>query len=266
MKAYTNEKIIQEHIDKSNRLDEKVAIVTGGTMGIGYAVAQKFLEEGAKVLIAGRKTEVGEAAAQELETADEVVFLQQDVSEEARWTKILDETEKLFGPVTTLVNNAGIGLPGDIEHATTEYWHKTIGVNLDSVFFGTRLVVQRMKHSKTGASVINMYSIEGFVGDPNLVAYNASKRGVRLLSKSAALYTSNNDYNVRINTEHPGYIKTPMVEGTPDEAMMSERTKTPMGHLGEPNDIAYMCVFLASDESKFATGFEFVVDGGYTAQ
>ncbi|WP_419155260.1 glucose 1-dehydrogenase [Weissella minor] len=250
----------------SNRLDGKVAIVTGGTMGIGYAVAQKFLEEGAKVVITGRKTDVGEAAAQELGTADEVVFLQQDVSEEARWTEIFDETEKLFGPVTTLVNNAGIGLPGDIEHATTEDWHKTIGVNLDSVFFGTRLAVQRMKHSETGASVINMSSIEGFVGDPNLVAYNASKGGVRLLSKSAALYTSNNDYNVRINTVHPGYIKTPMVEGTPAEAMMSERTKTPMGHLGEPNDIAYMCVFLASDESKFATGSEFVVDGGYTAQ
>lgn len=158
----------------SNRLDGKVAIVTGGTMGIGYAVAQKFLEEGAKVVITGRKTDVGKAAAQELGTADEVVFLQQDVSEEARWTEIFDETEKLFGPVTTLVNNAGIGLPGNIEHATTEDWHKTIGVNLDSVFFGTRLAVQRMKHSETGASVINMSSIEGFVGDPNLVAYNAS--------------------------------------------------------------------------------------------
>jgi len=250
----------------SDRLNGKVAIVTGGSMGIGYAIAKQFVDEGAKVVITARKVEAGEQAAAEIGTPDQIRFLQQDVADETRWTEIFDETEKLFGPVTTLVNNAGIALAGDIEHATTEDWHKTVAVNLDSVFYGTRLGVQRMKHAATGASIINMSSIEGFVGDPMLPAYNATKGAVRMLSKSAALYTSNSDYNVRINTVHPGYIKTPMVEGTPMEAAMAARTKTPMGHLGEPDDIAYMCVFLASDESKFATGSEFVVDGGYTAQ
>ncbi|MBM7617229.1 NAD(P)-dependent dehydrogenase (short-subunit alcohol dehydrogenase family) [Weissella uvarum] len=250
----------------SNRLDGKVAIVTGGTMGIGYAIAEKFVEEGAKVVITGRKTEVGEKAASEIGSPDQIAFIQQDVADEDRWTEVFDETEKKFGPVTTLVNNAGIGLGGDIEHTSTEDWHKTIAINLDSVFFGTRLGVQRMKNSEKGASIINMSSIEGFVGDPRLAAYNATKGAVRLLSKSAALYTAKQDYNVRVNTVHPGYIATPMVKGTPMETAMSDRNKTPMGHLGDPDDIAYMAVFLASDESKFATGSEFVVDGGYTAQ
>lgn len=140
-----------------------------------------------------------------------------------------------------------------------------MGINLDAVFFGTRIAIQRMKNKNLGASIINMSSIEGFIGDPHIAAYNASKGGVRILSKSAALHCALNDYDVRVNTVHPGYIKTPMI--TPEtEAYMSDRTKTLMGHLGEPDDIAYICVYLASNESKFATGSEFVVDGGYTAQ
>lgn len=142
-----------------------------------------------------------------------------------------------------------------------------MAVNLDGVFFGTRLGIQRMKNKDLGASIINMSSIEGFVGDSNLGAYNASKGAVRIMSKSAAVDCALKDYDIRINSVHPGYIRTPMVESTPGMVeAMSQRSKTPMGHLGEPDDIAYMCVFLASDESKFATGSEFVVDGGYTAQ
>lgn len=116
-----------------------------------------------------------------------------------------------------------------------------------------------------GGSIINMSSIEGLIGEPMLAAYNASKGGVRLFSKSAVLYAAKEGYNVRINTVHPGYIHTPLVDCAPD-VVTHEEQLTPMGHLGEPVDIANMCVFLASDESKFATGAEFVVDGGYTAQ
>jgi NAD(P)-dependent dehydrogenase (short-subunit alcohol dehydrogenase family) len=122
-----------------------------------------------------------------------------------------------------------------------------------------------MKNQEAGASIINLSSGEGMVGDPNLVAYNASKGGVRIFSKSAALYCAKNDYHIRINTVHPGYIKTPMVPPALEQ-YQSQRHQTPMGHIGEPSDIAHLCVYLASDESKFATGAEFVVDGGYLAQ
>ncbi|MGY5339503.1 SDR family oxidoreductase [Levilactobacillus spicheri] len=251
----------------SHRLDGKVAIVTGGTLGIGLAIANKFVEEGAKVMITGRHADVGAAATQGIGGPDVIQFFQHDASDEASWVDLFDATEHAFGPVTTVVNNAGLAVNKSIENTTTEEWHKQLSVNLDGVFFGTRLGIQRMKNKHLGASIINMSSIEGFIGDPNLGAYNASKGAVRIMSKSAALDCALKDYDVRVNTVHPGYIKTPLVETLPGaEEAMSARTKTPMGHIGEPNDIAYICVYLASNESKFATGSEFVVDGGYTAQ
>ncbi|WEA52087.1 SDR family oxidoreductase [Weissella paramesenteroides] len=249
------------------RLKGKVAIVTGGSLGIGWAIANRFVQEGAKVVITGRREQIGEEAAQKIGTPDVIRFIQHDSSDEAGWVDLFDQTEQIFGPVSTLVNNAGIAVGNSIENTTTEEWRQIMAVNLDGVFFGTRLGIQRMKNKDLGASIINMSSIEGFVGDSNLGAYNASKGAVRIMSKSAAVDCALKDYDIRINSVHPGYIRTPMVESTPGivEAM-SQRSKTPMGHLGEPDDIAYMCVFLASDESKFATGSEFVVDGGYTAQ
>lgn len=249
------------------RLKGKVAIVTGGSLGISWAIANRFVQEGAKVVITGRREQIGEEAAQKIGTPDVIRFIQHDSSDEAGWVDLFDQTEQIFGPVSTLVNNAGIAVGNSIENTTTEEWRQIMAVNLDGVFFGTRLGIQRMKNKDLGASIINMSSIEGFVGDSNLGAYNASKGAVRIMSKSAAVDCALKDYDIRINSVHPGYIRTPMVESTPGMVeAMSQRSKTPMGHLGEPDDIAYMCVFLASDESKFATGSEFVVDGGYTAQ
>ncbi|MGK4018051.1 SDR family oxidoreductase [Weissella paramesenteroides] len=249
------------------RLKGKVAIVTGGSLGIGWAIANRFVQEGAKVVITGRRAQIGEEAAQKIGTPDVIRFIQHDSSDEAGWVDLFNQTEQIFGPVSTLVNNAGIAVGNSIENTTTEEWRQIMAVNLDGVFFGTRLGIQRMKNKHLGASIINMSSIEGFVGDSNLGAYNASKGAVRIMSKSAAVDCALKDYDIRINSVHPGYIRTPMVESTPGMVeAMSQRSKTPMGHLGEPDDIAYMCVFLASDESKFATGSEFVVDGGYTAQ
>lgn len=249
------------------RLKGKVAIVTGGSLGIGWAIANRFVQEGAKVVITGRREQIGEEAAQKIGTPDVIRFIQHDSSDEAGWVDLFDQTEQIFGPVSTLVNNAGIAVGNSIENTTTEEWRQIMAVNLDGVFFGTRLGIQRMKNKDLDASIINMSSIEGFVGDSNLGAYNASKGAVRIMSKSAAVDCALKDYDIRINSVHPGYIRTPMVESTPGMVeAMSQRSKTPMGHLGEPDDIAYMCVFLASDESKFATGSEFVVDGGYTAQ
>ncbi|KRK37249.1 NADP-dependent (R)-specific alcohol dehydrogenase [Levilactobacillus parabrevis] len=251
----------------SHRLDGKVAIVTGGTLGIGLAVADKFVEEGGKVMITGRHADVGEKAAKSIGGSDVIQFFQHDATDEQGWLDLFDATEKAFGPVTTIVNNAGMAVNKSIENTTTKEWKQQLAVNLDGVFYGTRLGIQRMKNKHLGASIINMSSIEGFVGDPNLGAYNASKGAVRIMTKSAAVDCALKDYDVRVNTVHPGYIKTPLVDDLPGaEEAMSARTKTPMGHIGEPNDIAWICVYLASDEAKFATGSEFVVDGGYTAQ
>lgn len=250
----------------AERLKDKVAIVTGGAKGIGLAIADKFTGEGAKVVV----TDIDESAKENvtaLNKNDSLKFFKQDVSDSSSWPAVFDFAKENFGTVTTIVNNAGIGITDSIENTSDEEWHKVLGVNLDGVFYGTREGIRRMKNLPNGASIINMASIEALIGDPNLGAYNASKGGTMLLTKSAALDCALNDYGIRVNSVHPGYIGTKLVDDLPGVAdAMAERTKTPVGHIGEPNDIAYICVYLASDESKFATGAQFTVDGGYTAQ
>lgn len=250
----------------SERLKGKVAIVTGGAKGIGLAIADKFTDEGAKVVV----TDIDEGAKENvtaLNKGNSLKFFKQDVSDSSSWPEVFDFAKENFGTVTTVVNNAGIGATHSIEETTDDEWHKVLGVNLDGVFYGTREGIRRMKNLPSGASIINMASIEALIGDPDLAAYNASKGGTMLLTKSAALDSALKDYGVRVNTVHPGYIETPLVKAQPGKMeAMADRTKTPMGHIGEPNDIAYICVYLASDESKFATGAQFTVDGGYTTQ
>ncbi|MDR3190958.1 MAG: SDR family oxidoreductase [Lactobacillaceae bacterium] len=253
----------------TDRLKDKVAIVTGGTLGIGLAIVDQFLKAGAKgVVFTGRREEVGAQALATLGNPENAKFVVHDAADEAGWVKLFEETIAEFGYVDVLVNNAGLGIAGNVENTDYAAWRKTMDVNLDGVYFGNHYGVINMKNPKSGdASIINMSSIEGLIGDPELFAYNATKGALRIMTKSAALYSANNDYNLRFNTIHPGYIKTPLVENLEGaEEAMSQRTKTPMGHIGEPNDIAMLAVYLASPEAKFATGSEFVVDGGYTAQ
>lgn len=248
------------------RLDNKVAIVTGGVKGIGLAIATEFVNQGAKVVV----TDIDESAATDIEKLNKpnaIKFFKQDVTDSNQWPDVFAFAKKSFGSVTTLVNNAGISVEKSIENTTDEEWSKVLGVNLNGAFFGTREGIRQMKNQTNGSSIINIASIEAFVGDPNLGAYNASKGGVTLLTKSAALDSALKDYNVRVNSVHPGYIATPLVKAQKGmEERMSVRTKTPLGHIGKPSDIAYICVYLASDESMYATGSEFTVDGGYTAQ
>ncbi|QBO36819.1 glucose 1-dehydrogenase [Periweissella cryptocerci] len=250
----------------TGRLEGKVAIVTGGTLGIGLGVAQEFVKQGAKVVITGRRQAVGEEALKEIGDESVARFVQHDASDEQGWIDLFKQTKEWFGTANVVVNNAGVALGKNIEDTTFEEYRALMSVNMDGVFLGTKYGVQEMKNNG-GASIINMSSIEGFVGDPSLAAYNASKGGVRIMSKSVALHCALNDLEVRCNTVHPGYIKTPLVDALPGaEEAQSQRTQTPMGHIGEPSDIAHICVYLASEESKFATGSEFVVDGGYLAQ
>lgn len=219
------------------------------------------------VIITDLIVDEGEALAGELVAAGhEAVFRKQDVTSEAGWDEIFDAAG-LPGPIDILVNNAGIAIPGSIEVQSFEDWRRTMAVNLDAVFLGTRAAVRRMK--ERGGAVVNVSSIEGIVGNPYVPAYNASKGGVRLLTKSAALYCARAGYPVRINSLHPGYVATPLVQDAlphlPEDFAAKALERTPMGRFGETAEIARAVVFLASDDSSYMTGAELVVDGGYTA-
>ncbi len=245
----------------SERLAGKVALISGGASGIGLAIGKKFVAEGARVALADINEEDGQRFAHQLDNA---IFVKLDVSKEDAWQQAIDTVINKFGALNIVVNNAGIGVQGNVEEATLKDWNKIISINGTGVFLGTKYGIKALK-KYGGGSIINMSSIEGLIGESIAPAYDFTKGGVRLFSKSAALYCAENKLNIRVNTIHPGYIHTPMVDQS-EELVKMETAKTPLGHLGEPDDIAYMALFLATDESKFATGAEFVVDGGYTAQ
>ena len=255
-----------------DRLTGKVALVTGGAMGIGEACARLFAREGASVAITDVNVELGSKLAEDINCAGgAALFVEHDVAEESGWRRAIGATIERFGRLDIVVNNAGLGIGGDVEHTTLEDWRRLMRVNLDGVFLGTKYGVQTLRQYG-GGSIVNLSSIEGLVGDPNLAAYNSSKGGVRLLTKSAALYCAKAGYKIRVNSVHPGYIWTPMVEhylqtsGDVEAGRRAIDALHPLGHIGEPDDIAYGVLYLASDESKFMTGAELVIDGGYTAQ
>ncbi|MEC8429509.1 MAG: glucose 1-dehydrogenase [Pseudomonadota bacterium] len=255
------------------RLKDKVALVTGGGSGLGEAICQRFAEEGAAVVV----TDINEAAANDVATAianqgGKALALHQDVTDEARWQAVITETLGAFNGLNIVVNNAGIAIPGSVEDTSLADWQKTQSVNLDAVFLGTREAIKAMKDS--GGSIINISSIEGIIGDPMTAAYNASKGGVRIFTKSAALHCADNGYNIRVNSIHPGYVMTPLVANGLAELDEAEAeqfanrilSSIPLGEMGQPVDIANGAVFLASDESRYMTGSELVIDGGYTAK
>lgn len=249
------------------RLDNKVAIVTGGTKGIGEAIAKRFIEEGAKVVLTARKMDEGQKIADQL--GQNALFIQQDVARKGDWDRVIRQTQNVYGKINIIVNNAGIAEYADIEQTTAEIWDKTLAVNLTGTMWGTKLGIEAMKNNGEKNSIINMSSIEGLIGDPDLFAYNATKGGVRLLTKSAALDCARKKYDIRINTIHPGYVSTPLVDNlVKDDSKASDHLMSlhPMGRLGKPKEIANLALFLASDESSFSTGSEFIADGGYTAQ
>ncbi|ATU72201.1 3-beta hydroxysteroid dehydrogenase [Komagataeibacter rhaeticus] len=254
------------------RVSAKVALVTGAALGIGKATALLLAREGARVVVADMKAQEGHAVVAEIEAAGgEALFVPLNVTVEEDWSKAMAAIKARFGRLDIAVNNAGIAYTGTVESTSLADWRRVQAVNLDGVFLGTRYAVEAMKPQGSG-SIINLSSIEGLVGDPTLAAYNASKGGVRLFTKSAALHCARSGYKIRVNSVHPGYIWTPMVQGltsgTPDQEAARQKLIDlhPLGHLGEADDIAYGILFLASDESKFMTGSELVIDGGYTAQ
>ena len=255
-----------------NRMSGKSAVVTGGALGIGRACALKLAEEGALVTVTDIDAGKGSLVVAEiLEHGGDAQFIEHDVADESQWVHVMQGVVERYKKLDVLVNNAGVALGKDVEHTTLAEWRWLMGINLEGVFLGTKHAIAAMKATGSG-SIVNMSSIEGLIGDPNLAAYNASKGGVRLLTKSAALYCAKAGYNIRVNSVHPGYIWTPMVEnylksqGDVAAGRKMLDSMHPIGHVGEPDDIAFGVLYLASDESKFVTGTELVIDGGYTAQ
>jgi NAD(P)-dependent dehydrogenase (short-subunit alcohol dehydrogenase family) len=255
-----------------NRLTGKTAVVTGGAVGIGRACVQRMAEEGAKVAIFDVLEAKGQALASELTTGGhDVGFWPVDVSDETALKSAIDAAAVHFGGLQVLVNNAGIsGSPKPTDQVTEAEWDRVQGVNVKGVFFGTKHAIPHLRKSGSG-SVINLSSIAGLIGVGGIAPYHASKGAVRLMSKNDAITYA--PENIRVNSIHPAYIWTPMVENhlratAPDleAAKAAAGALHPVGTMGEPDDIAWAVVWLASDEAKFVTGAEIVIDGGYTAR
>lgn len=252
------------------RLIGKVAIITGAASlkGFGFATARLFASEGAKIIMTDVKGEAVAARAASLRDEGLVaVGAAQDVTKESEWDRTRDLALGEFGRIDVLVNNAGMVLPGGIGEATLDDWNLHIAVNLTSVFLGCQMAVRQMRAQGSGGSIVNISSVAGLSAFSNLAAYCASKGGVRLLTKAAALDVAAE--GIRINSVHPGHLDTDMIDGARDAApdmVAAMESNVPMKFLGKAIDIANMNLFLASDESQYVTGAEFVVDGGLTAR
>jgi NAD(P)-dependent dehydrogenase (short-subunit alcohol dehydrogenase family) len=253
-----------------DRVKDKVAIVTGGGGGLGRAEARLLAKEGAAVVVSDLDEQAAEAVAKKIGAeGGTAVFVQHDVSREEDWRSVIRRALEEFGKLDVLVNNAGIILYKKIEETSLAEWRSVMSVNLDGVFLGTKCAIEAMKKNGAG-SIINICSVAGLIGNPDASAYHASKGGVRAFSKAAAIECSNAGYgyNIRVNSIYPGVINTKMAE-----ALRQDKTKYEaalgwhaMGHFGEPEDVALGVLYLASDESRFITGSELVIDGGWTAR
>jgi NAD(P)-dependent dehydrogenase (short-subunit alcohol dehydrogenase family) len=255
-----------------SRLAGKSAIVTGGAVGIGRACVERMAQEGAKVAIFDILESKGSALAAELSArGHEVAFWNVDVADEVAMKAAIEAAAAHFGGLHVLVNNAGIsGSPKPTDQVTEAEWDQVQAVNVKGVFFGTKHAIPYLR-AAGGGSIINLSSIAGLVGVGGIAPYHASKGAVRLMSKNDAITYA--PEKIRVNSIHPGYIWTPMVENhlraTSDNlesAKAAAGSVHPIGHMGEPDDIAWAVVFLASDEAKFVTGAEIAIDGGYTAR
>lgn len=255
-----------------NRLAGKTGIVTGGAVGIGRACVIRMAEEGARVAIFDVIEQEGVALADEIAAkGGKAAFWKVDVADEAALKSAIDAAAARFGGLQVMVNNAGIsGSPRPTDQVTEEEWDRVQAVNVKGVFFGTKHAIPHLR-AAGGGSIINLSSIAGLIGVGSLAPYHASKGAVRLMSKNDAVTYA--PEQIRVNSIHPAYIWTPMVEAhlrstAPDleAAKAAAGSVHPVGHMGEPDDIAWAVVWLASDEAKFVTGSEIVIDGGYTAR
>ncbi|MCH7738089.1 MAG: glucose 1-dehydrogenase [Chloroflexi bacterium] len=248
------------------RLDNKVALISGGARGMGAEEARMFAKEGAKVVIGDVLDDEGKRTEAEInEAGGECVFIHLDVTDESAWQAAVAATVARFGKLDILVNNAGIARINNVEDTTSEEWDLVMDINAKGVFLGTKAAIPEIRKAG-GGSIVNISSIAGLTGG-RTSSYAASKGAVRLLTKSTAIQYAAD--GIRCNSVHPGVIETPMTTpimlNTPEGRELNA-SRHPIGRIGQPEDIAYGVLFLASDESSFMTGSELVIDGGLTAQ
>jgi len=248
------------------RLENKVALITGGARGMGAVEARLFAQEGAWVVIGDLLEQEGRRVEAEInEGGGHCLFIRLDVTSEANWQRAVQATVSRFGRLDILVNNAGIYRTERVEETSAALWDQVMEINAKGVFLGTKHAIPEMRRAG-GGSIINISSVAGLVGNHLSAAYTASKGAVRLFTKAAAIQYAKD--GIRVNSIHPGTIETPMTEqllANPDYRQ-DRVARTPLGRLGRPEDVAYGALYLASDESSFVTGSELVIDGGRTAQ
>jgi len=251
------------------RVAGKIALVTGAASGIGLQTSIRLVEEEARVMMTDINLEEGSREARKL--GKQAAFLKHDITLEEDWKSVLEETVRRFDRLDILVNSAGMVLIADVEQISLEDWRRVHAVNLDGTFLGCKHGVRVMKEFGAG-SIINLSSVSGLIGGFNLAAYNSSKAGVRLLTKSVALHCARSGYGIRCNSIHPTFIETPMLDQLiadapdPEKARQTLVRQVPLRRIGRPDEVAQMIVYLASDESTFVTGTEMVIDGGVVAQ
>ena len=253
------------------RVQDKVAIITGAASGLGFAAARMLLKEGAKVVLTDVNREVLDSMPDRLNDFSQSQFQTcfHDVNQEDSWVELINKTENDQGKINILVNSAGISLGADVVSTDFDIWKKVHHVNLDSVFLGCKYAVPIMGKYEHG-SIINISSISGIVAGWNTAAYNSSKAGVRHLSKSVALFCAKKGYDVRCNSIHPAFVNTPILDPIKQafgeaEAVAKLSRQIPMNKIGDTDDVSYAILYLASEESKFMTGSEIVLDGGLSA-
>ena len=266
-----------------NRLDNKVALISGAARGIGAAAAARMCEAGAKVIIGDVLEEAGQATAREIvKNGGQCSFVKLDVTDANSWQAAVDTCTERYGELSALVNNAGLFIGHDIEHSSVQDWHRLCDVNMTGVYLGTKIALDALRESAKdkpeGSVIVNLASVAGLVGSQLDPLYSMTKGGVTLFTKSAALEFARKGFRIRVNSVHPGVIDTDMGAQTfasrasavgnndVDAARATAQLMHPLGRLGVADDIAKGIVFLASDDSGFMTGAGLVLDGGLTAQ
>ena len=258
----------------AGRCEGKLALVTGGAQGLGAAHGRRLAEEGARVLLTDINGDGAKATADAINAdlgAGTAFGIQHDVTDRAQWDAAVEAAREYLGGLNVLVNNAGIGVAGNIETCTFEDWQRCFAINVDGIFHGCQAALPLMRDHAPG-SIINISSIAGLIASDTMPAYNASKASVWMLSKSIALHCAKNNMQIRCNSVHPTFVDTPILDGTAqhhniEKGVLLEKLarQIPLKFVGEPNDIANAVVYLASDESRFMTGAELKLDGGISA-
>jgi 3(or 17)beta-hydroxysteroid dehydrogenase len=251
------------------RVSGKVALVSGAASGLGESIARLLAAEGAKVIVADIDDAGGTALVDTMKRAgQDASYVHLDVTREQDWQAAMDFARRTCGKLNILVNNAGIAPPTPLD-MSFDVWRNVMSVNLDGVFLGMKYGVEEMRRCHEPCSIVNIASVMSIVGQPTTVGYSASKGGVTALTKAGAIYCAHHQLPIRVNCVHPGTCTTPLVKGyyasRPPQELAAQVARHPIGHLGDPQDVAYGVLYLASDESKWVLGSELVIDGGLLA-